>query len=207
MKTFYLIVLSLLTHSAFSQGKFFGGSGDGFATATITNIVLPLDITSFTVSKNGDAVRGTLVIASTDAVCIMQLQSATDAVSFGMVDSIQAVYPGLQGQRFEFNDLSPARGISYYRIKITRCDGSFVYSKVMLYRNDSDANEFYTTGNMLYYKLSEKGSLDIFNATGQLVMQKNLINGSGVLSLTGLKTGIYFLRWKQQPVKAVVILE
>jgi hypothetical protein len=197
----------LITTPVFSQGNFFGGNGDGFATATISNIVLPLEITAFSISKNGTAVKAALTIASTDPVCAIQLQSATDGVNFRMIDSIEAAYPGLQDQRFEFNDPSPANGTSYYRIKIIRCDGSVVYSKIVLYRNDSHANQFYITGNTLHYNLTEKGFLELFNAIGQLVMRKTLLNATGILSVNGLKTGIYFLRWQQQPVKVVIIRE
>jgi hypothetical protein len=206
MKYTFFTILTLVAFSSFSQGKFFGGSGDGFATATISNIVLPLEVTGFTVAKNGNAIKATVMLQSTDAVCEILLEVSTDGNTFRAVDSLSAVFPGLQDSQFGLSDLAPSNGINYYRVKIIRCSDSYVYTKILLYR-EHKAHQFYTSGKTLYYTLEEKGSLEIFNAVGQLIMRRSLQSGAGMLSMDELTTGVYFLRFEQQPVKAIVINE
>jgi hypothetical protein len=69
MKLQAAALLMFISISSFSQGKFFGGNGDGFAVSSVSNIVLPLRVIDFSVLENGNAVKGKLIIVSNELLC------------------------------------------------------------------------------------------------------------------------------------------
>ncbi len=205
MKSLFLISMMLPVNLLLAQGKFSGGNGDGFAVATITNIVLPLQIVHFTVYPTGTSVKADLSIRSTEAVCGIVLEKSVNGTRFEATDSVHAATSGFMQADFVLNDPSPGQGILYYRMKIIRCNESFVVSKVILFNTGNKGDMFYTTGNMIHYNVSANGCLELLNDIGQLVLNKQISKGAGQLLLFSFNSGIYFVRFGGGPATRVFI--
>jgi hypothetical protein len=192
----YLIVLStlLLGYFANAQGKYDGGDGDGFATIIVSNIVLPLQVIDFTAAENNGSVKARLRIQSDESICGLQLERSSDGNRFVMVDEKQS---GLQGTLFVFSDAAVPTGNIYYRVKIIRCDESFIFSKTILLQADH-RDRWEMQGNILNYQAHADGTLQCFSQSGQLVYARQLNRGSGQLSMPVLAAGIYSIRFNNE---------
>ena len=79
MKYFFSILLVIVFPGIIlGQGKFFGGNGDGFATATITNQVLPLVIEDFEGHMEQNSVRLRFTIRSDEMLCGIVIEKSRE---------------------------------------------------------------------------------------------------------------------------------
>ncbi len=118
---------------------------------------------------------------------------------------------------YRFTDENNPHPLSFYRLKQTDMDGTFVYSDVAVVKSANDLREpnlvqiwpttiekqFFIHGNF-----SGSAILMIFSSNGQLVEYKNITNQEK-LSLENVPSGIYFLRItgsdnRQQTIKLLV---
>lgn len=194
MKQFLLYSLLLLSLSAKTQGKFFGGNGDGFATATIANGALPLQVLNFSGSVNNNIVQARLLFSGSEQLCAIQPEKSVDGARFYPLQAPQAIIPrsGIAEYLFSDNRYSPP--VSYYRAAMIRCDGSMVYTSILPFRVNGQV-QFYTAGTNLYYQHTiVNATIEIFNTAGLKIYQTVLPGNSGMVSLNGLKQGLYFIR-------------
>jgi hypothetical protein len=192
-----LLISSILLSAIISaQGRFFGGNGDGFATVTISNVVLPVEVVHFSVAREGTSVKADLSIHSTESICTITLERSTNNSSYTTIDSLGGM---VQGDRFAFIDRQPATGDSYYRARIRRCDGGFVFSKIVLLKAGMMPDQFIIADAGIQYTIIRKGMLEIINSAGQPVYRRLLNAGSGRLAIPFLPGGNYFLRFEGQP--------
>jgi hypothetical protein len=194
----HLLILSLIIPSILSaQGKYGGGNGDGFATATVNNIVLPIHTIDFTVNENGTAVKANLRVVSDEAICMVQLQRSVDGNSFSIVATTSTPSPGFTYDRFSFTDEPIPRSDLYYRAAIHRCDGAIVFSKTILLK----ANEWESWvvyGNVLRYQTLKAGLLQCYNQSGQLLYSKYINQGNATINLPMKAAGIYAIRFDNE---------
>jgi len=207
MKQFLFLFFLLLSEFLSAQGKFFGGNGDGFATATVTNLVLPVSILNFTVYKNGRVNKAELNLTYNEAICMLQLQRSNDGNIFSVIDSIQPAQSAGTLRHFVFTDAAPANGTNYYRVLINRCDASFLYSSTVSVKTGNQHYLLYyvAADNTIRYTVTEAGLLKLANGSGQITYTKTLIPGSGALSLPAIANGFYFMQFaREAPIKIVV---
>lgn len=199
MKIRTIILLMFVSPNVFGQGKFFGGNGDGFGSATLVNVTLPLQVINFSVVKQTDKVQAVLKISSGEMACKMILEKSSDAVFYQQADVLEDAN-GLQGNTFLFNDSSTLSPINYYRVKIIKCSGAIQYTSVLILNSREEKNRFYyQPSGAIQYTVSENGKLKIINSAGQLMYENNISKGSGIL-YPELKTkGIYFLFFGEEP--------
>jgi hypothetical protein len=198
MKSKTLLLISSLLFSSLihAQGKFFGGNGDGFATVTLSNVVLPVEIVHFAIAREATMVKADLSILSTESICGITLERSTNGSNYTGVDSLSGI---LQGSDFAFIDRHPARVDNYYRVRIDRCDGGFVLSKIVLLKAGATPRQFIIADAGIQYSIAGKGVLEIINSTGQIVYKQSLNAGTGRLAIPFLAGGHYFLRFEGQP--------
>ena len=207
MKQFFFLFFLLLSEFLSAQGKFFGGNGDGFATATVTSIVLPVSILNFSVYKNGRVNKADLNLIYNESICSLQLQRSTDGNIFSVIDSIQPAQSAGTLRHFVFTDAAPANGTNYYRVLINRCDASFLYSSTVSVKTGNQHYLLYyvAADNTIRYTVTEAGLLKLANGSGQITYTKTLIPGSGALSLPAIANGFYFMQFaREAPIKIVV---
>lgn len=197
MKTKLLIVSLLFCSSGYSQGKFFGGNGDGFASAALGNIVLPLQVIDFSVTKYGNDVKAILKISADEEVCKIVLEKSEDAISYTEADKIDNGSTPIQSRDFIFTDQLTSQRTIYYRAKIIKCTGGTQYSKTVFVKNDGSLNQFYysSASRALQYNVKQAGVLQLINSSGQILYKTVLVAGSGSLNLPVAGAGIYLLRF------------
>ncbi len=207
MKTTSLIAGLLFCFSCLGQGKFYGGNGDGFATASIINVVLPVQVINFNITEKQHSMDAVVSLAvSGETVCTIYLERSTDGSSFIAVDSMHADHPGLQGSTFQIKDVMPNPGLNYYRAKILRCSGAPIYTQTLLKkRNDSNPFRYLVSGRSLHYTTSKNGSLEIINSLGQVLQQNNIKAGTGFLTIQFTGTAICYLRFSGEGVGKLVV--
>jgi len=207
MKQFFFLFFLLLSEFLSAQGKFFGGNGDGFATATVTSIVLPVSILNFSVYKNGRVNKADLNLIYNESICSLHLQRSTDGNVFSVIESIQPAHSAGTLRHFAFTDAAPTNGTNYYRVRINRCDASFLYSSTVSVKTGNQNYLLYyaAADNTIHYTITETGLLKLANGSGQIIYTRTLIKGSGVLSLPPMSNGVYFMQFvREAPVKIVV---
>lgn len=92
-------------------------------------------------------------------------------------------------------------GNLYYRIKQIDRDGSFTYSRIVLVRNKinggyviypNPANNF--IGISTGYTVNNKAALQLFDATGRLLVNKNITSANEEINTSQYPNGTYMLR-------------
>ncbi len=201
MKYFLSILLVIVFPVIiFGQGKFFGGNGDGFATATITNQVLPLLIEDFEGYLEQNNVRLRFAIRSDEILCGIVVEKSREGVVFTRVDSIPLNGNSNMSEKFSKQDLSVLPGKNYYRLRIVKCNGAFVYSKIIMILAPMRNSFYYSTPeHKLYYYLEQSGVLRVHNTQGQLIFNKKLEAGSGSISMNISVNGLYFYQFAGLP--------
>ena len=190
-KIFILLLITVTCKFASAQGKFFGGNGDGFSTATIINQLLPLSITDFNAKLQQNTVTLSFGITSDVPFCSIVIERSQDGRSFSGIDTISNTNTGVYIDRtFIREDKHPGAGKNYYRLKVNYCSGNNVNSKTILV-NVASTGSVYFADKTLYYQIKAQTDLKVFNAQGQLVMTKKLQQGSGTVSLDMQSKGLY----------------
>lgn len=194
MKQFLLYSLLLFSLSAKTQGKFFGGNGDGFATATITNGALPLQVLHFSASLTNNIVQAKLLFSGSEQLCAIQPEKSVDGARFYPLLAPQPILPRTRIAEYLFSDNQYLPPVNYYRAAMIHCDGSIVYTQILPVKINGQV-QFYMAGTSLYYQHTAlNATAEIFNTAGLKIYQTVLPDNSGMVSLNGLQRGIYIIR-------------
>lgn len=196
MKYFFIISM-IFPYTLLGQGKYDGGDGDGFATAIVNNIVLPIHTIDLAVNANGNSVKANIRVISDEPICMVELQRSNDGNSFSVVASANAVSPGFTIDRFSFIDEPLPATDLYYRAAIHRCDGEIAFSKTILLKA-TERDRWFVYGNVLHYQTHKAGLLQCYNQSGQLMYSKYLNEGSAGITLPLNVAGIYALRFDNE---------
>jgi hypothetical protein len=135
MKRIIIILFTVVIPGfIFGQGKFFGGNGDGFATATIINQVLPMVIENFEGQLEQDKASLNFTISGNELICGIVIEKSREGIIFTRMDSVSFQAGTYTAEKISRKDNSSLPGNNYYRLRIVKCNGAFVYSKtIMLY--------------------------------------------------------------------------
>jgi hypothetical protein len=175
------------------------------ATGSIPAKVTTLDLklVDFSVKQNPNYNSASLFLDANSSNTEITLERSADGISFTSLGSMQLVPGSSNPVKYSFNDLSPIKGVNYYRAKYKTSYGQFTYTQVIKIAGNYKA-EFEIVNNPARDNLQIKNSADalngeynfsIYDASGKLVSQsKHNVSGS----LTNLKTnelasGIYML--------------
>lgn len=104
--------------------------------------------------------------------------------------------------QYSYLDQSPKQGLNYYRIKEVDIDGKYFYSATRAVTLRGEKQLFIwpnpaTTELHLQLPVAAV-SIEIINATGQVVFTKIISTNNEVIPVQQLKAGIYFLKIKYQ---------
>ena len=195
-----------------------GGSVNNYRTATISNWTkfspfaistmskpLPIKLISFEALKiSSSASRLSWELAACcSSAARFEIERSTDARNYSLLSSL----PGSETNRFyAYTDTRLARGITYYRLKMTDADGKITYSNVVAVINDK-AGLLITS--LAPNPVQSQATLSIANAAtgpvqfaiydlrGRVVQQWQGNAGEGSTTFTvqlgGLRAGVYHL--------------
>lgn len=168
---------------------------------------LPLVLVSFTAqtTSTSQALLEWTSDQETNTSHFIVEQSVTGQ-AYETIGTVQAAGSGKHQYNFVTGILN-AGATYYFRLKMTDIDGSFQYSPVTRINHVGSAPQLAvfpnpTTGvvTISSYKWQ---SATISNHIGQVVRRINLIEGTQILDLATLPSGIYFLKADQHSIKFI----
>jgi hypothetical protein len=182
-------------------------------TSGAANILLPVQIHSFTADIHNCAVDLTWVTAEENNFSTYEIQYCTDGKSYQTIGSVPV---GQINSIYSFHHANPAPGKIYYRLKMVNVDGNFEYSKVLA-ENLICNSELSTFPNPVIGFISFNVSLGktndaiamLFDGMGNMVYSAKVSNGTNTISMNKFSSGIYLLlvKKKDSPVQVTKVLK
>jgi uncharacterized lipoprotein YddW (UPF0748 family) len=131
---------------------------------------------------------------------VFEIERSTDGRNFNYVATVAAAGNSHTARNYSLQDLLPAAGTYYYRIKAIDQDGKNSYSEIksVVYQNTEDhivvgPNPFESGINIS--NLSKVIRLDLIDVTGRILLSKKLKNESFTrLEVPKLPAGLYHLK-------------
>jgi hypothetical protein len=138
-----------------------------------------------------------------------------DGNSFKTIGSVPANGNTHMISNYSFTDTNPFKGLNFYRLKQSDKDGGFTNSKIISLYFDRPTKLFISPNpvtDLLQVQLPQGNnytSVNILNASGKLVLKKNIANSSTIvrLDIQNLARGWYTLKlngkesWQQSFIK------
>jgi hypothetical protein len=176
-----------------------------FTLASLTTAnPLPIELTSFScsnVNRNTNGLSWTTASESNNDY--FAIERSSNGLEFSQIAKVNGAGNSLTTLNYNYNDVNPISGLSYYRLKQVDFNGKFSYSEICSVTNNGDGNvSFYPNpvrNNLtIDYEFSEKpqtNTISVSDVTGKLVYVTSTFSESKVsLDCSDLAEGIYFLK-------------
>lgn len=173
----------------------------------ITGSILPVKISTFTVSRNGQNAVDVRWSASLEGPTEFIVERSVNGILFSSIGTISTTGASGSLQGYEFHDQQPLKGRSYYRLKAVEMGLSPVYSRIApVNLGTANALLLYPNplrrGGIIRIELANPSSgtveISLVNTAGSEVLrQRENVSGQNEFSLKGtaaLPSGTYFLR-------------
>ena len=193
-----------------AESVFYGdaAAGSGFAPSsesTVTPVPLPIELGSFTgwaETKTNELKWNT---QSEENSSVFEVERSTDSENFERLGIVSAAGNSAEAITYNFSDVDPATGVSYYRLKMVDLDGTYEYSEIVqIKRTGKSAIKIYpnpfTQNISIQLSALESGTAQfaIFDITGKQMMTQEIEIQSGVsnidLKLGSLAIGTYIVK-------------
>lgn len=167
-----------------------GGSGDGFAVATITNTPLPISLVSFDATVDKGIVYLKWETASEFENDYFVVERSRDGKTFEALTKVDGAGTTNESLKYQARDTNPYHGVSYYRLSQTDFDGSVNYYRVLVVKIETFAEV-----TKLYPNPVEKDALlrvDFF-AEEDGEVKISIVNPGGTITeskMIGVKAGV-----------------
>jgi len=169
----------------------------GFFVKTIDS-PLPLNLLSFTGTKEKGANLLNWKTASELNTLNFEVQSSTDAKNFTKIGTVTA--NGSGNHQYSYQDATPYYGNVYYRLKMNDRDGSFAYSKiislahgeaslVMVYPNPAKESITLTVPPTLF-----QSTATLYDVTGRPLQSIIITANTQQVPIKSLRSGVYILK-------------
>ncbi|MBK6945638.1 MAG: T9SS type A sorting domain-containing protein [Flavobacteriales bacterium] len=184
---------------------------------------LPVELVSFHAQYVEDAVRTEWTTASEMNNDRFDVERSADAFTFELAGSVFGAGNSQVALNYEFFDMHPYSGTSYYRLKQVDFDGTFTYSDIVPVHNPNGSDASITVfpnptqgETIVSIQGTSEGTIElsVINAQGQQVLNySRTATSTGFtvpVSLDGLPSGIYVVRVQevgQDPVEVKVLKE
>jgi hypothetical protein len=170
---------------------------------------LPVSWLSFTAQKQNNTTLLKWSTASEQGTESYTVQHSANGITWEVVGVKPAAGNSNTIQQYSFVHTRPVEGMNYYRLVQKDIDGKENYSQVasinfgkllkqlIIYPNP-------VSNGQLNVKLAKPATVQIFNSTGLLVLQKELPAGEKQLTLTQLSKGIYTIKAGEERISFVI---
>jgi hypothetical protein len=197
MKLILILIALTSTTIAAAQGKFFGGSGDGFATATISNIVLPSTGLALTGIVCGEDICLNWSTVQESNTSHFSIERMNNTAAFAAIGRVEAAGTSNGGRNYSFTDKWPLNGMNYYRLAQTDRDGRVNYSPTIQVEQKQKKLIGQVTnpaGNQLSIRLLQTlmpFTLSVFDMQGKL-LKRSVHSGLHITEdISTLADGLY----------------
>lgn len=197
-RTIFLAIMAIgISCQAFAQGKFFGGDGGGGAAVELQSIALPVELISFSGTRNGAEIELKWQTAVEIGQNVFHIQTANDDGHFSTIGQVEALNL-LTGSEYEFNFATAQKNeVVYCRLKMVDEKGE-EFSKVLSFaQNGLSTPSLFPNpshGNFRVAVENEASQFELRNAAGQLVHQERILANSKELQVkvSYLPKGTYY---------------
>lgn len=184
-----------------------GASGTDITSVTVTNTILPVGITNFSGQHNGAVNLLQWSTASEQNSDYFSVERSEDGNRYSPIGTVAAAGFSNVIKQYNFNDVQPAPGIQYYRLRMVDKDGKFTYSKVVLVNaGNSVAIELYPNpapdkvSLIINNSITGNGSINVFDINGRLIKQEMFIKQDKLfktaIDLKSQRSGTYLVEIK-----------
>jgi Secretion system C-terminal sorting domain len=163
-------------------------------------IVLPLQLTAFTVTAQQNTALLNWTMEQAAGIEHFNVQHSTDGATFAAIGTVAAAAGDAGSANYSFTDENPAKALNYYRIEIVNQDGSTTYSgirtlgsastataTVNIYPNPATDRLHITTAANTAFNIL------IIDVQGRIVRQVLVSSGNTAdITVSDLVKGIYF---------------
>ena len=169
-------------------------SGKVFHYYALNNVALPLTLLNFTANAEKQRALLTWQTANERSVAHFDIEKSLDGKTFDKIGELKANNTPSVYQAFD-NDFTAS---AYYRLRINDLDGTSTYSKIIFLEKSKILKGIKIYPNpvqdVLRLETSEAQSLDIVNATGQVVAKQFIQKGLTEYNVSHLAAGVYFIK-------------
>lgn len=176
--------------------------------ATIQNsITLPVELISFTGTKQAEEVLLKWVTASEKNSDYFVVEKSTDGINFTAIGNVSAAGNSNKILNYSLTDKTPWIGENYYRLKQVDKDGTYEYSGIVhveFYATKSFVNNIHPNpvNNNLYFDYyaltDDKLQIRLYDYSGSVIIDDSKIVNSGKTmvhtDISRLAKGIYILK-------------
>jgi hypothetical protein len=171
-------------------------------TYSSSPIILPLQLTDFTVSaQQNDALLDWTVQQDVN-IDHFNVQRSTDGSSFTSIGAVSARTGNAGPEQYSFVDEKPATSISYYRIESVDADGSLTYSGIRTFRVTTAETATVTiypnpATDRLHIATTGTGTVSILiiDVQGRVLRRVEAASGNAVdVPVNDLAKGVYFAK-------------
>lgn len=164
---------------------------------------LPVELLTFDAKIKGENVALNWSTANEKNNSHFEIERSIDGINFEFIASQIAYGNGNSNtiQNYQSMDWNPIIGLSYYRLKQVDLSGSFKYSNIRSVQFEYYANLTLSpnpAGNTTSISISQKyknGTVRIFDILGNIQGEWEVTPSSNLISLEGLKSGIYLVEF------------
>jgi hypothetical protein len=172
---------------------------DHFRVTVYTTTVLPIELLSFSASRENEGVRCNWITATEKNTDYFALESSRDGINFHEVYRTPAAGNSNTVQNYDYLDPNPGAGTRYYRLKNVDIDGQFDYSDlVSVDFSLSRAQQIYPNPTQEWATVLTDGGFDeivVTDSQGQVVdrVAGNSLANEQQLNLYNRPDGVYFV--------------
>ncbi len=178
-----------------------GTHGFGMWATTVNQVVLPVTLLNFNGALNNNGTLLKWTTSDEQSARNFEIEKSGNGNNFYRMGIVTAQGYSQSVHQYSFFD-QRAEEINYYRLKMNDMNGNSKYSNVVIIRNNmvSQAitilnNPFANEINLRFTKKFQQLNLQLFNASGQMVAQKQIKNATEVhwTLQDNLSKGVYIL--------------
>lgn len=127
------------------------------------------------------------------------VQRSSNGTSWTDITTLNAARNSASVRNYQVMDQPESIGILYYRLQLNDMDGSKTFSRIIKidYSTHGDVLKIYANPVMngaLQFTISKNVAVELYNATGKIVLHKNLNSGLHEISISHLPKGVYYLK-------------
>jgi len=185
-----------------------GASGSAITDVTVVSASLPVLFSYFSGEKGNTGNLLQWGTASEQNNDYFSIERSADGSRFESIGTVAGAGTSSAAINYTFTDSKTTGGTYYYRLKQVDKDGKFIYSKVIIIRDNSNAGPAQVFPNPVLDNLSViitndargNGKISVFDLTGRSVRQEALVKNdktlNAVLNMNNLTAGLYIVEIK-----------
>jgi len=185
---------------SFNQG--IGGRENQGVQQPFEFVSLPVRLVYFDAKAENELVQVRWETASEENKDFFTVEKSQNGVDFQQATIVDAPGNSSANKTYNWTDLEPYKGISYYRLKQTDYDNSFSYSqmKAVRIKTLSGPAELYPNPvqEYLFLKEDKQGqsrSYKIFDVNGRVVENQKLAAGEKKIDMTHFTPNLYIIHY------------